>query len=172
VPANLEVPTGHKAFLVGHAAGTQQYICVFPGAPAPWAFFGPQATLFNNNDRQLITHFLSPNPVESGTPRATWQDSRDTSTVWATAIASSTDPNFVAPGAIPWLLLQVVGAQEGPTGGHRLTGTTFIQRLTTAGGIAPATGCLLSTDIGKKALVPYTTDYFFYKATESEGSDE
>ena len=28
---------------------------------------------------------------------------------------------FVAPGAIAWLLLKVVGAQDGPTGGHTLT---------------------------------------------------
>jgi hypothetical protein len=97
-------------------------------------------------------------------PRATWQHSRDTSTVWAVAIASSSDSIFVAPGAIPWLLLQVVGAQDGPTGGDKLSETTFIQRLNTSGGIAPSTGCTLSTDVGKKALVPYTTDYFFDKA--------
>ena len=100
--------------------------------------------------------------VRAGTPRATWQHSRDTSTVWAMAIASSSDPAFVAPGAIPWLLLQVVGAQDGPTGGHKLTATTFIQRLNTSGGVAPSTGCAVSTDVGKKALVPYTADYFFF----------
>ena len=100
--------------------------------------------------------------MADGTIRATWQDSRDTSTVWAMAIAASSDPAFVAPGAVPWLLLEVVGAQDGPTGGHRLTQTTFIQRLNTAGGIAPSTGCALATDVGKKALVPYTADYFFY----------
>ena len=84
---------------------------------------------------------------------------------------SSSDPVFVAPGAIPWLLLQVVGAQDGPTGGHKLTATTFIQRLNTSGGVAPSTGCTLSTDVGKKALVPYTADYFFYKDAESDTDD-
>jgi uncharacterized protein DUF3455 len=101
---------------------------------------------------------------KGGTPRATWQHSQDTSTVWATMTASSSDPSVVAPGAIPWLLLQAVGAQDGPTGGHKLTATTFIQRLNTSGGVAPSTGCTLSTDVGMKALVPYTADYFFYKA--------
>jgi Protein of unknown function (DUF3455) len=124
--------------------------------------------LFNDKDRQIITHFLSPNPDESGMARATWQHSRDTSTVWAMAIASSSDLNFVESGAIPWLLLQVVGAEPGPTGGDKLTGTTFIQRLNTSGGIAPSTGCAQSTDVGKKAFVPYTADYFFYKAAQSE----
>jgi hypothetical protein len=28
--------------------------------------FGPQATLFNDDGMQIITHFLSPNPEEGG----------------------------------------------------------------------------------------------------------
>ena len=75
---------------------------------------------------------------------------------------SSSDPDFVAPGAIAWLLLQVVGAQDGPDGGDTLTATTFIQRLNTSGGVAPSTGCTSSTDVGHQAFVPYTADYFFY----------
>jgi Protein of unknown function (DUF3455) len=58
----------------------------------------------------------------------------------------------------------VVGAQDGPTGGDKLSETTFIQRLNTSGGVAPSTGCTQSTDVGQMALVPYTADYFFYKA--------
>jgi hypothetical protein len=178
VPANLQVPVGNKAFLKGFAVGTQNYIClpcpnpITPAAMCPasgfaWAFFGPQATLFDDDDKQVITHFLSPNPDESGTPpRATWQHSRDTSTVWGGRAISSSDPYFVAPGAIPWLRLEVVGEQSGPTDGDRLTQTTFIQRLNTSGGIAPSMGCSQSTDVGARAFVPYTTDYFFYKATD------
>jgi len=62
----------------------------------------------------------------------------------------------------------VVGDQPGPTGGERLTRTTFIQRLNTSGGIAPSTGCAQPTDVGSKVLVPYAADYFFYKAAEIE----
>jgi len=124
--------------------------------------FGPQATLFDEHDEQIITHFLSPNPVENGRPRVTWQDSRDTSEVWGMAIASVS----VEPGAIPWLLVEVVGAQDGPTGGDELSDTTFVQRLNTAGGVAPSAGCTQSTDVGSTALVPYSADYFFYKATK------
>jgi Protein of unknown function (DUF3455) len=161
VPSNIEVPAGNTAFLEGHAVGTQNYICL----PSGWTFFGPQATLFNDLNEQVITHFLSPNPDEGGTPRATWQHSQDTSTVWAVAIASYSNPGFVARGDIPLLLLQVVGAQDGPTGGRTLTATTFIHRLNTSGGVAPSTGCTLS-DVGKKAFVPYTADYFFYSAAD------
>jgi hypothetical protein len=168
VPTGLEVPPGHTPFLLGHATGTQNYVCIFFDPDFVWTFFGPQATLFNDGDKQITTHFLSSNPDEGGTSRATWQHSQDTSTVWARAIASSSDPAFVEPGAIDWLLLLVVGADPGPTGGHRLTATTYMQRVHTSGGLAPTTGCAEADDIGMKALVPYTADYFFYKATGHE----
>lgn len=169
-PANIQVPEGNVAFLKAHAIGTQNYICAPSDSGFAWKFFGPQATLFltikwfqGDIRQQVATHFLSPNPVENGMPRATWQASLDSSIVWGKAIAQSSDSNFVAPGAIPWLLVQVGGAQRGPTGGDYLTPTTFIQRLNTAGGLAPATGCSQATD-GATALMPYTTDYYFYKA--------
>jgi len=164
MPPGLEVPTGNKLFLAGHATGTQQYMCLFNGTSFAWTFFGPQATLFDGDGKQTMTHFLSPNPVETGAARATWQHSQDSSIVWAAPITSTMDPAFVAPGAIPWLLLEVKDTQAGPDGGDKMTKTTFVQRLSTAGGIAPTSGCAAQADIGKKALVPYTTDYFFYKA--------
>ena len=103
VPRDLKVRAGHQPFLLGHASGTQNYICL-PKKSEPgfaWTLFGPQATLFDDDDLQIITHFLSPNPDEGGTAYPTWQHSRDTSTVWAKKIASSTDLDFVEPGAIP-----------------------------------------------------------------------
>ena len=171
VPSAIQVPAGSKAFLVGHAVGTQQYICLPSGPSVAWTLFGPQATLFNDNTKQIITHFLSPNPDEEGMPRATWQHSNDTSAVWARAIASSSDPDIVEDGAIPWLLLEVVGDQQGPTGGTRLTRTAFIQRLNTLGGTAPPNGCSASTDIGMRALVPYEADYFFYKSIRHDDGE-
>ena len=164
VPAALEVPQGHAPFAVGHAVGTQNFICLRTGYGYTWTFFGPQATLFSDDAVQLTTHFLSPNPDENGTPRATWQHSQDTSAVWAAAIATSTDPAFVAPGAIPWLLLQTKGTSPGPNGGELLSDTTYIQRVHTSGGLAPTTGCGKAANVGSKALVPYTTDYYFYAA--------
>lgn len=185
VPANLQPPAGNRVYRQGHAIGTQAYICmqcpnaITPAAVCPasgftWAFFGPQATLLDvedGDDAQIMTHFLSPNPVEGGKLRPAWQHSRDTSTVWANNSSppaeSSSDSAYVAAGAIPWLLLPVAGTQVGPTGGGKLTKTTYIQRLNTAGGIAPAaTTCAASTDTGKKALVDYSADYFFYKAAK------
>jgi Protein of unknown function (DUF3455) len=98
VPDGLQVPAGNQAFLEGDAVGTQDYICLPSGSGTAWTFFGPQATLFNEHDEQIITHFLSPNPFENGTPRVTWQDSEDTSKIWGLTIASV----VVEPTAIPW----------------------------------------------------------------------
>jgi Protein of unknown function (DUF3455) len=159
VPSNLEVPEGNKAYRVWHATGTQNYICLAAGQA--WTFIGPQATLFDDEADQVLTHFLSPNPIEAGVARATWQHSKDTSSVWAVAIQSSTDPGYVTPGAIPWLLLRIVGAQAGAAGGEKLVPTTFIQRVHTAGGSAPSPTC---SQAGARVFVPYETDYVFYKA--------
>jgi hypothetical protein len=160
VPSNLEPPAGHTAFLTARAEGTQNYICL-KSSGFSWTFWGPQATLFDA-DQQVATHYLSTNPAD-GAARATWQSSSDSSAVWAAAIASSTDQAYVEEGAIPWLLLRVVGSQVGSTGGEMLSGAKYIQRVNTSGGLAPADGCKSAADVGKKALVPYTTEYVFYK---------
>ena len=171
--SGLEVEAGNEAFLLGRGVGTQNYVCspcdpTKPNCPLGVAFtlFTPQATLFNDQGEQLITHFSSPNPVEGGIIRVTWQDSRDTSTVWAKLVKAAT----VREDSIPWVLLNVkdTGTQAGPTGGDRLTKTTFIQRLNTFGGLAPSTDCLSSTDLGHQAFVPYTADYFFYKKSKGD----
>jgi Protein of unknown function (DUF3455) len=175
VPSDIQVEAGNSAFLVGHGVGTQNYICLpcpnatTPAAACPdasgfaWLLFTPEATLFNDHLKPVTTHFFSPNPAENGTIRATWQHSKDTSIVWGGRATASSDPDFVAPDAIPWLRLPMAGVEEGATGGDTLTATTFIQRVNTVGGAAPSDGCAQSTDVGAKAFVPYEADYFFYE---------
>lgn len=136
----------------------------------------PEATLFTElfgHDVQIVTHFLSPNthpneaapkPLPFG--NATWQSSFDTSRVWAQAVQSipaGSDPSCPNSGSIGCLLLQVIGAEQGPSGGRSLTKTTFIQRLNTKGGSAPVEGCFVAADIGNQKLVPYTADYLFFR---------
>ena len=167
-PSNLTVEDGNVPFLQTRAYGTQNYICSINAmAPAgvAWKLFGPQATLYPlNAPMQIGTHFLSPNPEENGMARATWMDSHDGSAVWAVAEQTSIDSNYVKPGAVAWLRLRKVGTAYGPIGGSLLAQTTFIQRLNTEGGAAPATGCENATKLGTTVLVPYSTDYFFYRA--------
>ena len=80
------------------------------------------STTASNRSR---THFQSRNPQRNNAIQATWQHSRDTSAVWATRRDGSLDANYVAPGAIEWLLLDVSGAQLGPTAGDKLS-TAFV----------------------------------------------
>jgi hypothetical protein len=167
VPANLTVPDGHVVYLETRAYGTQNYICMPAATGVAWKFLGPQATLFISAfafQQQVTTHFLSANPVEQGLPRPTWQHSFDSSAVWGKVAASSIDPSYVAEAAIPWLLVEAAGTAKGPNGGSLLSRTTYIHRVNTQGGVAPATGCTDTTQIGAVALVPYSTDYFFYRA--------
>jgi hypothetical protein len=172
VPTDIQVPAGFSAFLKGYAIGTQNFICLAPKKERElaWRFTGPQATLFlplaNGQLQQVTTHFLSANPDENGVLRPTWQHSADTSAVWGRVKASSTDAAYVEAGAIPWLLLEVAGAQDGPSGGDFMTEAVFIHRLNTTGGLAPSTGCSEAADIGAVRLVPYTADYFFYRADQ------
>lgn len=169
VPANIEVHDGYTIFFKAHASGTQNYICLPAASGVAWKFVAPQATLFQtfrgDEGQQLATHFLGANAAENGLPRPTWQHSFDSSRVSARALESSTDPNFVEANAIPWLLLTVVGTEEGPEGGSSLAQAALIQRVNTSGGVAPATGCSQPSEIGALALVPYAADYFFYKTT-------
>lgn len=173
VPLEIQVPAGHTAFLKVQATGTQNYVCLPGPNGMAWKFQGPQATFFATYKflgaemkQQVGTHYLSPSAEETGTPaRATWQSSLDTSAVWAKKIGESTDPAYVAQGAIPWFLLQVTGSVNGPMGGSMLSKATYIQRVNTAGGVAPSTAC---TEAGALAFVPYTTDYFFFRAATGQ----
>ncbi len=177
-PFKLEVPAGNTAFLVGHAIGTQNYVCLPSGAGFAYVLFTPEATLFDDHGKQIITHYFSPNlapfdPSDLDKIRATWQAS-DTSIVWAAVLnpaedsaSHATDPDFVAEGAVAWLKLTAVGTQDGPRGGDTLSDTTFVERLNTSGGLAPA-DCTSLADVGKEAFVPYTADYFFFSADDGK----
>jgi hypothetical protein len=177
VPFGIGVDaTQNQVFKVGHAFGTQNYMCL-PAANGTVAFklFTPEATLLNDDQNQIITHFFSPNPNEPNTDptlaaigkiRATWQY-KDGSSVWAATLLPtdiSTDSQFVADGAVAWLRLTGVGGSIGPDGGDTLANVSFVQRLNTQGGLAPKTGCATTADIGHEAFVPYTADYFFWRA--------
>lgn len=176
VPPNLRVEAGNKPFLKGEAKGTQNYVCAPSAGSATgvaYVLFTPQATLFSDDDGgQIITHFFSPNPdhgdsnanpaVEApgGAIRATWVHSHDGSSVWAKLHTNGAA--VVDADSIAWLLLDKVGVEKGPTGGDILAKTTFVQRVNTAGGLAPKTGCGSPADLGNQAFIPYTADYFFY----------
>jgi hypothetical protein len=142
---NIAVPAGNKVFLVGHVStGVQIYKC----NGTAWTFVAPRADLVGDNGKVIITHFAGP----------TWQ-AKDGSKAVGTVQQRAT----VDPSAIPWLLLSTT-ATAGPDG-DRLAHTTFIQRVNTVGGLAPAAADCTAATVDKVVEVPYKADYYFWKAT-------
>jgi len=142
-----------ELFLVAHATGVQKYACQANGA---WLFTDPEATLYKTDGipKPIGAHFLN-----FATGRPVWQ-LQDGSSVEAARAASASG----GTGNIPWLLLRAVATTAG-SDGDRLTGTTWVQRLNTSGGVAPAATCAS----GDVMAVSYSADYFFWKAS---GGDE
>jgi hypothetical protein len=165
VPGTLQVPDGNEAFLIAHAFGSQDYVCTASGSSVAFVLTTPEAVLFDNPARRVVNHFFSPNPVEGGIVRATWQSTRNSSVFWGKLVQAATfatDPGFVAPDAIAWLLLSQAGVIEGSGNGDNLAAATFVQRVNTVGGLAPSIGCNSPADILKTAFVPYEADYVFF----------
>jgi Protein of unknown function (DUF3455) len=155
VPTGLQAPAGNKVFLVAHATGVQIYSCTAGANGYSWTLVAPRANLYNDHGKLIGTHFAGP----------TWQ-AKDGSSVRAARFA---DPVTVDPTAVPWLLLKKTSTTSG-VDGDRLTGTTFIQRIRTVGGLAPAAGQCNATTVGDRAESDYTADYYFWKATGPTGA--
>jgi hypothetical protein len=142
----LQVPealhTAGAPALVVAARGEQIYECR-PGKTAgthEWVFVAPEAALYDARGRTVGHHGAGPS----------WQ-ATDGSRVVGTVKARADAP---ARDAIPWLLLDA--RSEG--GGGTFGGVTRIQRVNTAGGLAPSAGCD-ATAAGTQARIGYTADY-------------
>lgn len=149
VPERIDVEDGNKVFLVGHAIGVQIYRCNSSAAGSSWGFVAPRADLYGDNGKVIITHYGGP----------TWE-AKDGSKVEASRVDGVT----MDETAIPWLLLKV-GSKSAGSDGDRLTGTTFIQRVATTGGVAPAPSACNSETANDVVEIPYTADYYFWKST-------
>jgi hypothetical protein len=136
-----------EAFLSVNASGFQKYACQPDGT---WVFTDPVATLFKSNGsaQAIGSHFLN-----FATGRPVWQ-LKDGSSVEPARAASASG----GAGNIALLLLKTVNASPGDDG-DRLAQTTWVQRLNTTGGVAPAGSCTP----GDHAAVPYTADYVFWR---------
>lgn len=142
---DIAVPEGNKVFLVGHAVGVQIYSC----DGIAWKFVAPNADLYGDNGKLVATHYGGP----------TWR-ATDGSTVVAKRVKDTT-PDLTA---IPWLSLETVSTAAGD-GGDRFTNTTYIQRVATVGGLAPAAAECDAETAGDLREVPYSADYYFWKAS-------
>jgi hypothetical protein len=149
VPSQVKVPEGNKLFLKRHAEGVQIYTCNATAAGHVWGPGStPRADLFNRHGKHRGIHYGGP----------TWEDRDGSKVVAARGAGVPVDPT-----AIPWLLLKATSTSPGPNGGDKLARTTYIQRVATTGGLAPTAGCNAAT-VGTQVEVPYTADYYFWKA--------
>ena len=146
LPANLTPPSSSVQLFTVHAAGVQLYVCK-ARADDPqnfaWTFTAPQATLMNAAGEQIGTHYAGPS----------WEG-KDGSTVVGTVVERADAP---VPAAIPWLLLE----SKSHAGSGVFSTVTYIQRLETVGGVAPADGCNEATANTERA-VEYTATYAFF----------
>lgn len=148
VPEPVRAPAGHKAAMTAVGIGELTYECRVKASDASafeWVFVGPMAKLMDAKTQKEVGKYY-------GGP--TWE-SMDGSKVTGKQVA-------VAPGAPGSIPLQLVKA-EPAMGNGAMTGVTYIQRVNTKGGVAPADPCTAAT-AGAKKTVPYQADYVFYKS--------
>jgi hypothetical protein len=140
VPPNLNPPPGHVLIGEFAAKGVQIYRCT----SGTWQFVEPAASLIGTSRQvpfHLVIHFRGPS----------WQSVEDGSLVEARVVASSP-----VAGSIAQLLLEST-----VTRGDGLFGkVTFVQRLATSGGAAPAGACA----DGQIEGVKYQAQYRFFAA--------
>jgi hypothetical protein len=136
---NLRAPAGSKLAYHVYATGVQ----IYHWTGTSWAFDGPSAILSADaGGRSTVgIHYAGP----------TWESVSGGTVVGTVQQRCTPDPN-----AIPWLLLSAVS--DGPGVLHHVT---FVQRVNTVGGNAPSSP---GNVVGAEARVPYSAEYFFYRA--------
>ena len=138
----VAVEAGHKVAAHAYAVGYQVYRWNGSG----WSFVGPEAVLFHGEEANdaFGIHYGGP----------TWESASGSKVV-----ATVVDRAFPDADAIPWLLLKA-SSSEGP---GIFDGVTFIQRVNTEGGLAPADP---GDFVGEVVKVPYSAEYYFYREQE------
>lgn len=148
LPDTMKVPAGHKVALETVGVGEITYECRADKDMAgkfAWVFAGPDAKLLDRSGKSVGKYYGPP---------ATWE-SMDGSKITGKQLA-------VAPAGAANIPLQLVQANPA-MGMGAMSGVTYIQRVKTQGGVAPATACGAS-NVSAKQIVKYQADYIFWKA--------
>jgi hypothetical protein len=163
VPAAIAAPAGTTLAIHDKGIGSQVYTCTASTTGAggaggaggttsySWVLLKPDAILYDDTYTNVGTHGMGPE----------WT-STDGSVVNGSKVAGSNATN--AATDIPWLLLKA----SSTTGTGVFTPVTYVQRLNTAGGQPPTTGCSSST-VNAMTSVLYSADYYFYTGTPTDG---
>lgn len=148
LPIAVHVPAGNRVAFETVGVGDITYQCSAKKDMAgqfEWVFVGPDAKLNDRSGKQLGKYYGPP---------ATWE-SLDGSKLTGTQVAVA--PN--AAGNIPFQLVKANPA----SGNGAMMGVTYLQRVNTISGVAPASTCE-ANNVGTKQTVKYQADYIFYKA--------
>jgi hypothetical protein len=143
----VQVPAGHVVAMETVGAGDITYECREKAAAIgqyEWVFVGPSAALSDRQGRVVGRYFGPP---------ATWA-ATDGSALTGTQVAVAA----AATGSIP---LQLVKANPA-TGQGAMSGMSYVQRVSTQGGVAPAAACDAGAK-GRREIVKYQADYIFWK---------
>jgi hypothetical protein len=137
---NLNVPAAAMLANRLFARGVQ----IYRWNGSTWGFVEPSAVLFADAqaNEAVGIHFAGP----------TWEGLAGSKVVGS--VVERCTPNA---NAIPWLLLGATSAE----GAGVFQRTTYVQRVNTVGGLAPT---VPGSVVGELANVPYTAEYFFYRA--------
>ena len=149
LPASVQVPAGHMVAMETVGTGSITYECRAKkdmASEQEWMFMGPDAKLWDRKGAQVGRYWGPP---------ATWENN-DGSKVTATQVA-------VAPAGAGNIPLQLVKANPA-TGMGAMQNVSYIQRVATRGGTAPAMACGTG-NLGQKQVVQYQADYIFWKAS-------
>lgn len=142
---SIQVEAGNKVSFHVYAIGVQ----VYRWNGTAWTFKEPVANLYANANykgRGVGIHYAGP----------TWESNSGSQVVAARVPNTGCTPEATA---IPWLLLKTVST-DGP---GIFSKVTYIQRTNTTGGLAPTNP---GTTIGEEKRVPYTAEYYFYRAED------
>jgi hypothetical protein len=148
LPDAVKVPAGQKVSMETVGVGEITYECREKQGAAgahEWVFVGPKAVLNDRMGKAVGSYYGPP---------ATWE-AKDGSKLTGSQVA-------VAPaqaGSIPYQLVKANPAM----GNGAMTGVTYIQRVSTRGGVAPAKPCSAETKGGRE-VVQYQADYIFWSA--------
>jgi Protein of unknown function (DUF3455) len=148
LPVAVQVPAGNKVAMETVGVGEITYACTPKKDMAgqfEWVFAGPDAKLNDRSGKQVGKYYGPP---------ATWE-SMDGSRLTGAQVA-------VSPSSAGNIPLQLVKANPA-MGMGVMSGVTYIQRVATMGGVAPAMPCDAGT-AGSKQIVKYRADYIFYKS--------
>lgn len=141
-PAALQPADAHHTIATLSATGVQIYVCKRDGdKPLAWAFKAPQADLYDAVGKLVVKHSAGP----------TWE-APDGSKIMGKVVQQAA--NTAEAGAIPMLLLQATSVG----GAGLLSGTRYVQRLQTHGGVAPTEPCM---EDGQEGRSPYLAQYVF-----------